>query len=66
MSKNEWDVAEQCFKKIRPEIYIIVRVLNAVNAPVLSDILIDPVRLEYEGKLILSHYDLIVRSGSLE
>jgi hypothetical protein len=60
---NEWAVAEQCFKGLRTAQYVIVRVLGVKAAPVIADVVVDPVRLWHEGKLALENRDFIVRTA---
>ena len=43
--------------------YLIVRVLGAKSAPVIADVVVDPVRLWREGKLALENRDFIVRTA---
>ena len=62
MTANEWAVAEQCYKGLRKEQYVIVRVLSVKSAPVIADVVVDPVRQWREGKLVLENRDFIVRT----
>ena len=62
MTANEWAVAEQCYKGLRKEQYVIVRVLSVKSAPVIADVVVDPVRQWHEGKLVLENRDFIVRT----
>ena len=63
MTANEWAVAEQCYKKLRKAEYVIVRVLDVKSAPVIADVVVDPVRLWREGKLALENRDFVVRTA---
>ena len=63
MTTNEWAVAEDCYKGIRTAQYVIVRVLDVKRAPVIADVVVDPVRLWLEGKLALENRDFIVRTA---
>lgn len=62
MTANEWNVAVQCYRGLRKEQYVIVRVLSAKSAPVIADVVVDPVRHWHEGKLALENRDFIVRT----
>ena len=66
MTANEWAVAEHCYKGISKAQYVIVRVLDVKSAPVIADVVVDPVRLWQEGKLALENRDFIVRTALLE
>ena len=63
MTTNEWAVAEDCYRGIRKAQYVIVRVLDVKRAPVIADVVVDPVRLWLEGKLALENRDFIVRTA---
>ena len=43
--------------------YVIVRVLDVKSAPVIADVVVDPVRLWREGKLALENRDFVVRTA---
>lgn len=60
---NEWAVAEHCYKGLRKAQYVIVRVVDVKSAPVIADMVVDPVRLWREGKLALENRDFIVRTA---
>ena len=62
MTANEWAVAEQCYKGLQNKKYVIVRVLSVKSAPVIADVVVDPVRQWREGKLVLENRDFIVRT----
>ena len=63
MTANEWAVAEHCYKGLRKAQYVIVRVVDVKSAPVIADMVVDPVRLWREGKLALENRDFIVRTA---
>ena len=63
MTTNEWAVAEDCYKGSWKAQYVIVRVLDVKRAPVIADVVVDPVRLWLEGKLTLENRDFIVRTA---
>ena len=41
----------------------LVRVLDVKSAPVIADVIVDPVRLWREGKLALENRDFMVRTA---
>lgn len=63
MTTNEWLVAEECFKGARDALYIIVRVLEVESRPRIVDLIVDPVRLWFDGKLALSNRDFIIHNA---
>ena len=62
MTANEWAVAEQCYRGLRREQYVIVRVLRVKSAPVIADVIVNPVHQWRERKLALENRDYIVRT----
>ena len=62
MTANEWAIAEQCYKGLQKKQYVIVLVLDVKSEPVIADVIVDPVRLWREGKLLLDNRDFIVRT----
>ena len=62
MTANEWAVAEQCYKGFQNKKYVIVRVLSVKSAPVIADVVVDPVRQWREGTLVLENRDFIVQT----
>lgn len=66
ISVNEWAVAKECHRKDRDEIYIIVRAKNVYTKPEIFDILVDPVKLWYDGLLAIDNKDLWVHVATSE
>jgi hypothetical protein len=64
ISYNEWEVARNCHNGIRRELYVIVRVSNALEAPQIDDVLVDPVDLYNKKFLGLSSHDMLVFTKS--
>lgn len=64
ISYNEWEVARNCHNGIRKELYVIVRVSNALEAPQIDDVLVDPVDLYNKKFLELMRYDMLIYTKS--
>ena len=62
MTANEWAVAEKCYKSSGTIQYVIVRVTRVKSAPEIADVVVDPVRLWHEDKIVLENRDFIVRT----
>jgi hypothetical protein len=64
ISAPEWERAKQSHNN-HDETYAIIRVVDVLAIPQISDVLIDPVQLEEDGKLIVQKFDGWVRPGRL-
>ncbi len=64
ISYNEWEVARDCHNGNRKELYVIIRVSKALEAPQIDDVLIDPVDLYNKKLLGLTSHDMLIYTKS--
>lgn len=62
ISTPEWERAKIAHSSPN-ETYIIVRVISAQDEPEISDILIDPVQMEFDGELVIENLDGWIKPG---
>jgi hypothetical protein len=63
MSTNEWEVARRCHQDPDLGTYVILRVADVTSMPRLTDVLVDPVGLHFQGVLDYTGRDLLVVLG---
>ena len=64
MSTHEWEVALRCHQEPTFGTYVILRVADVASAPRLTDVLVDPVGLHFQGVLDYASRDLLVVVGA--